>query len=84
VLSSLGMTFRITESEGERLLFEGALDREAVEVLRARLAGRRTRLVLRRGTTVEPDCWDGLRSLGADVVAESPHLARWLESDGRR
>lgn len=83
MLSGLGMTFRIEDSEGEPLQFEGVLDREALAALRRRLEGR-PRLVLRRGTTVEPDCWDGLRSLGVQVVAESPYLARWLEPKSRR
>ena len=75
------MTCRIQRSDDGSLGFEGLLDPAALELLR-RLAVPGTRVVLRRGSEVEPGCWDALRALGADLEAESPYLARLLR-DGR-
>jgi hypothetical protein len=75
------MTFRIRHSDDGSLGFEGLLDPAALELLRRRVV-RGTRVVLRRGSAVEPGCWDGLRALGVELEAESVYLARLLR-DGR-
>lgn len=75
------MTFRIQRS-GTLVFFDGLLDQLALAALRAHLGGG-TRVVLRKGTEVEPGCEDGLRTLEAEVVAESAFLSRWLR-DGQR
>jgi hypothetical protein len=67
-----------------RFEFQGLLDDAALEELRVgvRLAadgGAAVRVVLREGTEVERGAIEGLRTLGAEVVAESAYLARWLE-----
>jgi len=67
------------------LEFQGLLDQAALQVLHAAIAGTprgRARIVLRAGTEVERACLQGLRALDAEVVAESPYLARWI-SEGR-
>jgi hypothetical protein len=68
------------------LEFEGFLDPAALEKLRAALEsaaarGAAVRVVLREGTDVDRACVDGLRALAAEVVAESPYLARWIRGD---
>lgn len=63
------------------LEFQGLLDQAALQVLRAAVAGTPrglARIVLRAGSEVERDCLPGLRGLEAEVVAESPYLARWI------
>jgi hypothetical protein len=71
------------------LEFQGLLDDAALEELRTavQLASRSAaeiRVLLRELTIVERGCIAGLRSLGAEVVAESPYLARWLREDASR
>jgi hypothetical protein len=64
--------------------FQGVLDGAALFEIRRHVkglaeGGARVRLVLKRGTDVDPSCVDALKSLGAvDLVAESGFLARWL------
>jgi hypothetical protein len=70
------------------LEFEGLLDPAAFRELRGAVArgaasGAPVRLVLRAGTEVERACVDELRALGAEVVAESAYLARWLRGEPR-
>jgi hypothetical protein len=70
--------------EAIRFEFQGLLDAAALEELRVgvRLAaegGAAVRVVLREGTEVERGAIAALRTLGAEVVAESAYLARWLE-----
>lgn len=71
------MTFRIQWSSDGTVGFEGFLDPVALGMLRD-LASQGMRVVLRPGTEVDPACWDALRSLGLDLRAESPFLARLL------
>jgi hypothetical protein len=66
--------------------FGGVLDEGAFEALRAAVVaagagGVRVRVILREGTDVERACVDGLRTLGAEVVAESAYLARWIRGE---
>jgi hypothetical protein len=66
---------------GALLAFQGLLDSEALLDLEARLRAPHgpTRVVLRRGTEVDPRCIGALRRLRVDgLSAESPFLARWL------
>jgi hypothetical protein len=61
--------------------FQGLLDPAALDVLRAavaRVPEGLARIVLRAGSEVERACLPGLRALDAEVVAESPYLARWI------
>jgi hypothetical protein len=73
--------------QGCTVVFElhGLLDRAALASLRAsldfaRASGARARVVLRAGSEVERSCLAELRTLDAELVAESPYLASWLAS----
>jgi hypothetical protein len=62
----------------------GLLDPAALASLRtavglARESGARARVILRPGVEVERACLAELRALEAEVVAESPYLASWIE-----
>lgn len=80
------MTHRLETQKSERtttLEFQGLLDAAALAALRTAIApalasGAPARIVLRAGTQVDRACLEGLRALGADLVAESPYLARWI------
>jgi hypothetical protein len=68
------------------LFFQGLLDAEALEKLqagvrRASAGGGAVRVVLREGTDVDRECVEALRALGAEVIAESRYLARWIRGD---
>ena len=71
-----------------RIVFEGLLDAAAVGELTAACETRTPRgpravVVLRAGSVIDHPQLESLRSLDAEVVAESPYLARWLaEADG--
>ena len=72
-------------ADGCRILeFQGLLDPDALAMVRAAAGppGAAVRLVLRAGTEVDRACLEGLRALGAEIVAESPYLARWLSDCG--
>lgn len=83
------MTHRIDmRQDQETVVFElhGLVDADALSSLRStvslvRRGGAPVRVVLRAGAEVERSCLPGLRVLDADVVAESPYLARWLARD---
>jgi hypothetical protein len=66
------------------LAFQGLVDEGALADLRVRIAALSApvRLLLRAGTEVDPGCIAALRRLpAAELVAESPFLARWLAED---
>jgi hypothetical protein len=81
------VTHRIdVRRQDQSVVFElhGLIDRAALASLRtalelARQNGARVRVVLRRGVEVERDCLAELRALDADLAAESPYLASWIE-----
>ncbi len=81
------MAYRIherTESGSRWLELEGHLDRSALaDVIAFCKVVRPVKLVLRAGTDVSTDVLQELLGLRLRVVAESPFLARWLESLGR-
>jgi hypothetical protein len=60
--------------------FQGLLDRDALAALRAAAepAAGAVRLVLKAGTEVDRACLAELRTIAAEIVAESPYLARWM------
>ena len=69
--------------------FQGLLDPAAFEELRADVEravadGVSVRVHLREGTEVERACVAGLRALGAELVAESAYLARWIGGTAAR
>jgi hypothetical protein len=69
--------------------FQGHLDPAAFEELRAGVeraasGGVAVRVLLREGTEVERACVAGLRALGAELVAESAYLARWIGGSSAR
>jgi hypothetical protein len=62
---------------------QGLLDAPALAALEASVAaavgsGSPVRVVLKIGTDVDRTCLPLLRALHAEVVAESPYLARWI------
>ncbi len=81
------MTHKLDVSRRDRTVvldFQGLLDAAALEPLEAavgiaRADGARARIVLRAGTEVERSCLSRLAAIEAEVVAEVPYLARWLE-----
>lgn len=83
----LGMTYRIDidrRCEAERvLLFQGLLDRAALDDLLLRIVASAlpVRLVLRTGTELDPVCLAAVRALPAHVFAESAFLSRWLSEE---
>lgn len=69
--------------------FQGLLDPAALAALRAAVevahaAGASVRIRLREGAEVERACLAGLRALGAELLADSAYLARWLAQDATR
>ncbi len=87
-----GVTHRLdVRTQDRTVVFElhGLLDRAALASLRASLqfarkSGAPARIVLKVGAEVERSCLPDLRSLDAEVVAESAYLARWIAGDGSR
>lgn len=84
------MTHRIEQrghsGAGATFEVQGLLDRAAVEELRVAVEatierGGAARIVLCAGTEVDRACLPALCRLRAQVVAESPYLARWI-ADG--
>jgi hypothetical protein len=74
-------------AQGDAVVFElhGVVDEEALASLRvalefARESGASARIVLRAGAEIERSCVGALRGLGAELVAESPYLAAWLNA----
>jgi hypothetical protein len=62
---------------------QGLLDAEALAALEASVAaavgsGSSVRVVLKVGTEVDRACLPLLRALDAELVTESPYLARWV------
>jgi hypothetical protein len=85
------VTHRVDTQRDDRATtfeFQGLLDLAALDDLRAAVAraaevGTRARILLRVGTEVERACLPGLRAVDAEVVAESPYLARWIADPER-
>ena len=87
-----GMTYRIETSQDEGaevLVFQGVLDRAALEAIETGCALARRRgaravvLSLGTGSTVDGECIAGLRAIeGLAVRAASPFLAHWLRQSG--
>jgi hypothetical protein len=81
------VTHRLDIRKQDRtVVFElhGLVDGAALASLRAALdfarsSGVPARVVLREGSEVERCCLPELRALDAEVVAESPYLASWIE-----
>ena len=88
------MTYRIETSQDDEeitLVFEGLLDRAALEDIASGCASARRRgaqsvvLALGVGSTVDGECIAALRTIeGLSVRASSPFLAHWLRQSGIR
>lgn len=65
------------------LEFQGLLDAAALAPLEDAVAiaaanGCRARIVLREGSEIDRACLARLAALDAEIVAETPYLARWI------
>jgi hypothetical protein len=86
------VTHRLDVHKGDRsvvLEFQGLLDAAALAALRAavvqgRAGGGAVRIELRPGTEIERSCLSALRTIDAEVVADSAYLARWIDEDASR
>lgn len=80
------VTHRLDVHHRDRtVVFElnGLVDEAALASVRAALdfareSGAEARLVLRAGAEVERSCLPALKTLGVELVAESPYLAAWI------
>jgi hypothetical protein len=77
-------------AQGRTVVFElhGVVNEEAVASLRvalefARESGASARIVLRAGAEVERSSLVALRALRAELLAESPYLAAWLNAPSK-
>lgn len=87
-----GVTHRlVVTKQGRTVVFElhGLVDAGALASLRAALdfareGGAGARVVLKAGAEVERSSLGALRALEAELVAESPYLAAWIQGTGTK
>ena len=80
------MTHLLDVARGQKtvvLQFQGLLDAAALSPLESAVSvavadGARVSVLLGEGTEVDRACLPRLAALEAEIVAESPYLARWI------